>query len=110
MSLGSCSKNYAKINRRSDLRLALAFINLAHLLELKLSRRELIWEFGALRVLGIVGIKNLPKDKFGLLLASVPVDPVLHKPPARFWDKICLKICCVILAWLGWAKKLGLVW
>lgn len=79
----------------------LAFINLAHLLELKLSRRELIWEFGALRVLGIVGIKNLPKDKFDLLLASVPVDPVLHKPPARFWDKICLKICCVILAWLG---------
>ena len=79
----------------------LAFKNLAHLVELKLSRRELIWEFGALRVLGIVGIKNLPKDKFGLLLASVPVDPELPKPPARFWDKICLKICCVILAWLG---------
>jgi len=71
-----------------------AFINLAHLLELKLSRRELICEFGALRELGMVGVRNLPKDKFGLLLASAPVDPVLHNPPVtRFWDKICLRIC-----------------
>jgi hypothetical protein len=81
-----------------------AFINLAHLLELKLSRRELIWEFGALRELGIMGIKNPPTDNFGAFAVSVPVDPVLHKPAVRFWDKICLRICCVRVTWLGWAK------